>query len=218
MSRKRILGAAVAASLVGMLTLSACAGGPAAAPPTSSDAPGSALETANPAPPDGEVQASGTVMDIGGSIELCLGAVAESYPPQCSGIPISGWSWDGIEGSESSGDVAWGAYAITGTYDGETFTVTQPPLLLALYDPIAPEDPTGGEPGSTPESELIAIQDGLPAVFGDDGSVYLGSLPEKGRLWVDVVWDDGTLQAAADEDYGQGVVIIRSALHEIVAG
>ena len=59
--------------------------------------------------------------------ELCLGPVAESYPPQCSGIPLEGWSWEGVEGSETSGDVRWGTYAVQGTYDGESLTVTAPP-------------------------------------------------------------------------------------------
>ena len=53
-----------------------------------------------PAPPEGEVVGQGTVMDVGGEVELCLGAVAESYPPQCSGIPLTDWSWDGVDGCE----------------------------------------------------------------------------------------------------------------------
>ena len=71
--------------------------------------------------------AQGTVMDVGGDVELCLGPVAESYPPQCSGVPLANWSWGGVDGSETSGDVTWGAYAAQGTYDGEEFAVTQPP-------------------------------------------------------------------------------------------
>ena len=206
---------AAVVAVVGLLSLSACAAGPGSAPPTSRADDGPALATAVPAPPDGEVRGLGTVMDAAGTVELCLGPVAESYPPQCSGVPISGWSWDGVEGSESGGDVRWGAYAVTGTYDGETFTVTQPPMLLALYDPMPQEDPTGGEPGNTPESRLIEIQDGLPEVLGSDGQMYLSSFPDMGRLWVDVLWDDGTLQAAADEDYGDDVVVIRSALQAL---
>ncbi len=92
--------------------------------------------------------AVGTVMDIGGDVELCLGPVAESYPPQCSGIPIANWSWDGVEGSESSGDVTWGAYAVQGTYDGDQYTVSAPPIMLALYDPMAFPDPTNDSAGS----------------------------------------------------------------------
>jgi hypothetical protein len=41
----------------------------------------------------------------------------------------------------------------------------------------------------------------------------LSSYPEDGWLKVDVVWDDGTWQAAADADYGENVVLIRSAMH-----
>lgn len=162
-------------------------------------------------PPEGEVAATGTVLDTGGVTQLCLGAVAESFPPQCSGIPLEGWAWGGLEGAESSGDVTWGAYAVRGTYDGETFTSVQPPILLALYDPIRPEDPTGGKPGKGDEATLAAIQDELPEKLGD---AYLASYPQDGRLWVDVVWDDGSRQAAVDAEYGADTVVIRSAITE----
>jgi hypothetical protein len=151
----------------------------------------------------------GTVLDTGGDAELCLGPVAESYPPQCSGIPLEDWTWEGVDGAESSGDVTWGAYALQGTFDGESFTVTQPPVMLALYDPMAPEDPTGGEPGAGDEQTLARIQEELPDRLG---SSYLSSYPQDARLWVDVVWDDGTWQDAADREFGEDVVLIRSAL------
>ena len=101
-------------------------------------------------------------MDVDGEVELCLGAVAESYPPQCSGIPVVNWSWEGVEGSESSGDVTWGSYAVQGTYDGEQYTVSAPPIMLALYDPMAFPDPTNGEPGAGDEATLLEIQEDLP--------------------------------------------------------
>ncbi len=167
-----------------------------------------------PAPPEGEVVGTGTVMDVDGAPELCMGAVAESFPPQCSGIPLEGWSWDGVDGSETSGTTRWGAYAVTGTYDGAVFAVSGAPLPLALYDPMAPDDPTGGEPGTATEAELIAVQDELTDRFRDTAT-YLGSYPDSGYLWVDVVWDDGTLQQAADDDFGEGVVLIRSALRAV---
>ncbi|WP_127818473.1 hypothetical protein [Microbacterium sp. CPCC 204701] len=190
----------------------AAAGLAACATPSASDAPpGASLGSHWPAPPQGDVVGVGTVMDVGGSVELCLGPVAESYPPQCSGLPVQGWTWEGVEGSETSADTTWGAYAVQGTYDGETFTVTQPPVMLALYDPMMIEDPTGGEPGSTDEATLLRIQEEMPAALGD---AYLSSSPQDGRLWVDVVWDDGTWQQAADDDYGTDIVVIRSALRE----
>jgi hypothetical protein len=174
--------------------------------------PGGSVVWDAPSPPVGEVSAQGTVMDVGGAVELCLGPVAESYPPQCSGIPVEGWTWDGIEGWETSGDVTWGAYAVQGRYDGSTFAVTGDPVMLALYDPMAPTDPTGGEPGTATEAESAEMQDELAAVIGDS---LLAAYPENGWLWVDVVWDDGTLQDAADATYGEGAVVIRSALHDV---
>jgi hypothetical protein len=141
-----------------------------------------------------------------------MGAVAESYPPQCSGILLENWSWDGVEGSEQSGDARWGAYALQGMYDGTSLQVTQPPILLALYDPMVPDDPNGGEPGDADEATLTWIQDQLP---GRLGAAYLSSWPQDGRLRVQVVWDDGTWQQAADEDFGPGVVVIESAMRPV---
>lgn len=199
--------AVIVAAAVALLALSGCAN---SAPSSTPSQP--SLGAVTPVPPEGEVRAVGTVVDTAGAAELCLGAVAESYPPQCSGIPLEGWTWEGVDGSETSGDVTWGAYAVTGTYDGETFEVTQPPIMLALYDPIRPEDPTGGEPGSGDEQTLAAIQEELPERLGD---AYLSSFPQDGWLWVDVVWDDGTWQEAADAAYGDDVVVVRSAIQQL---
>lgn len=182
---------------------------PGAAP----DAPdGQSLGSLAPAPPEGEVLAQGTVMDTDGHVELCLGAIAESYPPQCSGLPINGWSWEGVEGAETSGGATWGAYAVQGTYDGATFSLTQPPITLALYDPMPLPDVTGGVAGNGDDATLTDIADAVPEILGVD---FLGAYPDNGWLWVDVVWDDGTWQDAADEDYGADVVVIRPALREI---
>lgn len=151
-------------------------------------------------------------MDVDGEAELCLGALLESYPPQCSGVRLHGWSWDGVEGSETSGDATWGSYVVQGSYDGKRLTVTQPPILLALYDPRAPVDPTDGKPGPADDATLTTVQDEIHDALGDQA---LGSTPRDGRLWVDVVWDDGTLQDAADATFGDDVVLIQSAFREV---
>ena len=208
MTTSRIAAALLAASA---LLLTSCAT-PSGSTPRGSSPAAMPLGAVAPAPPADEVVGQGTVLDAAGSPELCLGAVAESYPPQCTGIPLVGWSWDGVDGSETSGDVRWGAYAVQGTYDGATFTVTEPPILLALYDPMMPEDPFGGEPGDTDEATLLAIQDQLPERLG---AGYLASWPQDGRLWVQVLWDDGTWQQAAGEEFGAGVVVIESALRPV---
>ena len=202
------LGAASVLALAGCATPAG-----STAPSSAGDAPvGASLGSLWPAPPEGDVIAQGTVMDVGGEAELCLGPIAESYPPQCSGIPIPDWTPEGVEGSESSGDTTWGAYAVQGTYDGEEFTLSQPPIMLALYDPMPFPDPTGGEPGKGEEAELVALQDELDDRLGDS---YLSSSVENGYLWVDVVWDDGTLQNAADGEFGDDMVVVRSAIREL---
>lgn len=208
---RRFLAAALGAASVVILAGCATASDPGGSS-GSPDAPSAPLGSVWPEPPAGEVIAQGTVLDVGGDAELCLGAVAESYPPQCSGIPLVNWTWEGLDGSETSGDTTWGTYAVQGTYDGEEFTVTQAPIMLALYDPMTPEDPTAGEPGAGDEQTLLAIQEELPDALDE---AYLGSYPDNGWLWVDVVWDDGTWQDAADADYGEDTVIIRSAMRPV---
>lgn len=211
-SHRRLLLAA--ASVLGLLTLSACATGPAGSPaPTNTGGPsGQSLEDVRPSLPDGRVIGVGTVLDVAGDVQLCLGAIMESYPPQCSGVPLDGWTWDGVDGSETSGETTWGAYAVYATYDGERLTNTDPPILLALYDPIRPEDPTGGVDGTTSDADLTRIQDDISARLGADA---LGVGTDRGYVWVQVVWDDGTLQNAADAEFGDDVVIVTSSLREI---
>ena len=241
-------------------------------------------------PPTADVIGIGTVMDLGQGEDpqLCLGAIAESYPPQCSGIPITNWDWAPVKDtSESSGSVRWGSFAVTGAYDGETFEVTKEPMSSALYDPmpvdnpfvttceepeggwavvddskvgfedqdavyaaaaqlpnyagsfldmnadqpddasativnvLVTDDPEGAEKAlrevwggplcvtvsEHTEAELVEIQDGLTGLPG-----LLSSGPQLDKLVVDVVWDDGTLQAWADQAYGEGLVAIRPVL------
>jgi len=210
MNRRRLAAAAVTAVAVACLALSGCA---SAATPASSADDAPRLGEVSPGLPDGEVVGQGMVLGDGADgAQLCLGAVAESAPPQCAGIPLAEWSWDGLDGFETTGGVKWGSYAVQGTYDGTTFTVTQPPIMLALYDPMIPADPTGGEPGAGSEDDLLAIQEELPERLGE---AYFGSYPQDGWLFVDVLWDDGTWQDAADGEFGADTVIIRSALRQI---
>ncbi len=212
MSTSRTRLAFAAASAIGLLVLSACAASPGSAAPTNSPASGQPLEEAQPAPPTGPVTGTGTVIDTGGDAQLCLGAIMESYPPQCLGIPIDDWTWDGVDGSETSGDVTWGAYAVRGTYDGGRFTNTEPPIMLALFDPPAAEDPTGGRDGGASEAELTRVQEEIAAALGPRA---LSVWTERGYVWLGVAWDDGTIQAAADAEYGEGVVIVTSALRQV---
>jgi len=177
---KRI-GAAMVTAVLGLALLSACSGdgdGDTVSDPAGSGGGAGSGATAGEMPttvppPEGEVVGVGTVMDTGqGDPQLCLGAIAESYPPQCSGIPITNWDWAPVKDtSESSDATRWGSYAVTGTYDGETFTVTQKPVTSALYDPAAPvENPFVT---SCPEPEGgWGVVDDAKVSYEDQDAVY----------------------------------------------
>ncbi|MGO4785240.1 hypothetical protein [Cryobacterium sp. W22_MBD10_FK3] len=214
----RISGLLVLAGVsVGLLALGGCAG---------SYAPG-AGSAANPGSfprpaAAGEVLAQATVLQKDGEQpQLCLGGVAESYPPQCGGPPILGWDWATVDQSETASGVTWGSYAITGTWDAAAFTVTQPPVPLSLYDPLAQVDPRLDEatPGPSEESTLLRLQDELhaaeysPTTFSDwSEAPILSDWTQNGYLWVSVIYDDGSIQRFFDQQWGEGVIIVQSAL------
>lgn len=214
MSSSRVCRPVALGAVAALLLLTGCTSGPgSSAPPTSTTVPSDMrLEEARPQPPEGRVIGTGTVLDRSGSAELCLGAVRESDPPQCDGVALDGWTWDGVDGGEVSGETRWGAYAVTGNWDGERLTVTAPPALLALYDPPAPEDPTGGVDGTSTPDEQDRVQNDIS---GRLGPAALSVSTDRGYVWLQVVWDDGTVQDAVDAEYGDGVVIVTSALREI---
>ncbi len=148
-----------------------------------------------------------TVMDTG-SPELCLGPVAESYPPQCSGPSIDGWSWADHQGTfESEQGVRWGQYSVSGTWDGTTFTYADA-IPAALYDAMmAPETERPTPETEHTQAELEEIAEELGELPGAQ-SYYA----DRGNALVDVVYDDGSLQAWADDTYGAGVVVVTSML------
>jgi hypothetical protein len=207
---KTLLTAAAAA----VLLLSGCGsdeGAPTVASDPAGDAPASpAAPTAVPAAP-GTVHTAhvATVMDTG-SPELCLGAIAESYPPQCTGPALAGWDWaDHDQMFERQGTSTWGSFAVTGQWDGETFTY-ESAVPAALYDPMVQEPPTYPDPAvELTEAELLAIQDGLDETLPG----YQSSWPDgEGHLVVDVVYDDGSLQDWLDAEHGKDVVVLNSLL------
>ena len=128
-----VLGATACSTEAEMRAVDPASGSGAAADASSGEVP-------RPVP-DGEVRTGGLVMviDDGDGPELCLGPVAESYPPQCGGPALTDFDW-GDAGSEEASGVRWGSYALTGTFDGSTFTVTDA-IPAALYDTMAaPEE------------------------------------------------------------------------------
>lgn len=195
--------------------LAACATpdpGPGAGGDVVPDGPGEPTVIAAP----GEVTGQGTVLQKDGEdAQFCLGGVMESYPPQCSGPVVVGWEWPDDGMWESASGVTWGAYAITGTWDGVEFGPTQPPIPLALYDPIKTDpDPRLDPANAADNSEelLTRVQDEL-ASWTD--VTVLTSWTENGYVWATVYYDDGTLQSYLDEVYGPDVVVVISALRDL---
>jgi hypothetical protein len=93
--------------------------------------------------PGGTVRTPGlvTVLDEGDGPVMCLGPIAESAPPQCGGPALADFDWGQVGAQEAAG-VTWGSYALTGTWDGTTFTVSDA-VPAALYDvgPAPAEEP-----------------------------------------------------------------------------
>lgn len=200
--------------LVTSLALGGCGsdGDDVASDPGGSGGSGEGRPTAVPTA-DGDVRSRNlvTVMDKDTNddlVELCLGPVAESYPPQCGGPAITNWDWASVDGMfEEEGDVRWGMFAVTGTWDGTAFAQVEA-IPAALYDPMPEEPPVYPEPSRDYTDEELAgfaeeLMD-LPGVQGAYGA--------DGHVLVDVIYDDGTYQDYADATYGEGVVVVTGAL------
>jgi hypothetical protein len=119
--------------------------------------------------------------------QLCLGGVMTSDPPQCGGPDIPNWSWDDVD-AESRAGTTWGRYTVIGTYDGETFTLTEPPRV-----PEDPDEVAGGfaddrfaTPCDEPDGgwavvdEATATDEALETAIG-----YASSQPDHAGTWVD---------------------------------
>jgi hypothetical protein len=149
----------------------------------------------------------GLVIDQDSGPELCLGPVAESYPPQCQGLPVEGWDWAEHRGDfDDAGGVRFGSFAVTGGFDGTTVTY-ESAVSGALYDPMPWPEPTSSAADQHSASELEAIGQELQALPG-----ALSTMPGDNLVVVDVVHDDGSLQDWADATYGAGLVFVHSAL------
>jgi hypothetical protein len=204
--------------LAGVLLLSACAGQDGPAGSAADDTPPDDAPTAAapPAPAaSGQVTTVTTVLQEGdGPPELCLGGVAESHPPQCGGPEIAGWDWDTVE-AESAQDTTWGEYEVAGSWDGETFRLTEAAAAPAEW-PAPPDDPrldpdnagAVGPERSEPEAHELQNE-----VFEHLGG--LGGWIENGYIWVTVVYDDGSIQRYADDRYGADTVAVQSVLRDI---
>lgn len=136
-----------------------------------------------------EVVAHGMLMQVNATapVQLCVGAVAESYPPQCGGPTVVGQvDWDAVKTERASG-VTWSAGEVWAigrfapqTGKAGTFTLTQPiqqkpPAGIAQPSPGQPdfpqlcEDPYAGGGSKSvggPEADTNALTAALPTLDG----------------------------------------------------
>jgi hypothetical protein len=123
---RRLLLVAIALLLVGCATDGPGAGGRVPAKPTGAH--------------QQRYQATSTVLESRDrGPELCLGWVADSFPPLCGGLPITNWRWDQVEGKQAAGGTTWGTYRLVGTYDGATFSVVRAEVPPPTLRPSAAE-------------------------------------------------------------------------------
>ena len=171
---------------------------------------------------DGPVATDGlvTVLDDGDGPELCTN-VAESFPPQCSGLPMAGWDWAEHPEHEDQSGTKWGSFALTGTFDGTTFTVTEA-IPAALYDAISSptesgfetpcEEPSGGWAATVaPET---ATQETMDATF-----TAASQLPGYAGAWIDQSMDEADQPAPGEAAVNDpATLIINVAVTEDAAG
>jgi hypothetical protein len=171
--------------VMALMLLAGCAGHPTKGAP---DVPPPSPHPANLVPDGytGRFRVEATVLQSAAhGPQLCIG-VAMSYPPQCGGPDIAGWSWDGLQ-KETANATTWGSYLLVGKFDGRTFSLTEPAKITSggqsrLYprtpDFTSPCPPPQG--GWKPVDPAKATDDALNAVNG-----MVNSDPDYAGLWLD---------------------------------
>lgn len=184
------------------------------------------VATSRTGPPGPIYEFSGTVLEAPGRGPHLCAAVAESYPPQCHGVAVAGLDWDGLDGVNSAAGTTWAELRVRGTYDGSTFTLTEPARSLEPGVDSPRPDPVSPEPVSPcPEpvdanrslAELEAIQ--AEVVAGEVGGVgpVLSAWADTttGTLTVGVWLVDPAAQAALDHRFGTGTVCLEGVLRPV---
>ena len=103
-----------------------------------------------------ELVGTAAIIDDGSGPKLAVEVLA-SLPPQGGMIPLAGFDWSMVDGEESFGGTTWTDFlTLNGTWDGEVFTVTRPPVEPPIVDRAAPE-PTPGCAEATADAAADAV-------------------------------------------------------------
>jgi hypothetical protein len=124
---------------------------------------------------------------------LCAqGAQADIFPqppyPSCAGpaYEVVDWEWDAVT-AESADGVTWGTYYVEGTWDGQRFTLTEPP------GPADPEvagrdDDVDSDTSPCPEPaggwRPVDVSKATDAAF-EELNVWAPTVPEYAGMWLD---------------------------------
>ncbi|GAA5167638.1 hypothetical protein [Ornithinimicrobium tianjinense] len=151
---------------------------------TDAGAPTSTAEDVQIVEPGEELVGHGMLMQSSADapVEICVGGVAESLPPQCGGPVLRGaFSWEELQPERAAG-VTWAdGVWVVGTYDAEageggTFTLTRP---------VSTEPPEGfARP--TPEQSAFPQLCDDPFRGGQEGYADPADQEELGRALQDL--------------------------------
>jgi hypothetical protein len=140
-------------------------------PANAGPVPGSGLDGTYDGTEGSDSRVLAYVLEVrGGPAQLCF-ALFTSSPPSC-GSPwtIENWTWP-PEGSESSSEVRWGDFVLTGRWDvsASTFRLTQQPRSPSASDSARWDHEIDGcnramlaeppEPGNCPTADSWALSD-----------------------------------------------------------
>lgn len=194
-------------------------------------------------PATGELVARGIVIQASpdARVELCIGPVAESYPPQCRGPELRGeFSWDDVQ-AQGQGGVRWTdtVYVAVGTFDraADAFTLTRPlstdappgvamPTAEEVRFPQLCNDPfRGGDPAHPGDLESqerlqqrLMTLDGYVTSWVSDGAdlfnVVVTGDPEGAHAALREVWPGGMCVEQRDLPAAADVASAQAALSE----
>jgi|GEM_PF-5479906 len=124
------------------------------------DGPTTVTSPSPVAGPDVELVGTAAIIDDGTGPKMAVEILA-SLPPQGGDIRLAGFDWSMVEGEQSVDGTTWTDFlTINGTWDGEVFTITRPPVTPPIIDRAAPT-PTPGcdEATATAASDAISTVD-----------------------------------------------------------
>jgi hypothetical protein len=116
--------------------------------------------------------------------QLCT-MMMDSYPPQCGGPDVAGWSWSGVPFQEAV-KTKWGSYLLVGTFDGKTFTLTQPPQTPGTPTPTPADRSEYATPCDAPPGGWQPVDAGLTTDDTFNAAIIKANAdPDFAGLWID---------------------------------